>query len=507
MSASLDALQAQYCPPLDPALVLALAYDYNINDPASRRQLCQLLDRLRDEAEQQEASDFDPSGTSNQRDSSSSDTQDTSWDTSTVLSSTITSLDLQSSEGSSVSIIDEIEEQDKTTKLAQMHEIFGDRLSLYSIKYALGKSNWQWVKALEELMNHAYFAEAAGQDRVAAKGIDGFAEDQIVPRTGKKNGKNKKKKKKTDESESPERSLPSPTSPTNKWHLSAQNVEFITSRTNLSTEKVTSAYYAHGASVRKTLIALVSSAVSENRSDSEDEDPVVLVHAMELGTKFPSIPLSQRTALARMTLPSLLSAKELAEIITNANSETIEPIIAQYAPLKFDSPMQDHETIKPCGFIGREQAFAAAREVAFAQVENIRRRARSDKLMKGAVAYYSNLGREFAKLSQAAAIAAVNERAAAQSTPGQVDLHGIDVANAVRIAKEQAEKWWRGLGEERIYGRAARNAGFRIIVGRGIHSKNGKAKIGPAVMKALRAEGWRVEDEHGVLVVSRKGER
>jgi hypothetical protein len=84
------------------------------------------------------------------------------------------------------------------------------------------------------------------------------------------------------------------------------------------------------------------------------------------------------------------------------------------------------------------------------------------------------------------------------------------VLNAVRIAQEKAEQWWTGLGESRVNGRVGagdRSNGYRIVVGLGRHSEGGKGKLGPAVSKALRQDGWKIENEGAAILVKGKIKR
>ena len=130
--------------------------------------------------------------------------------------------------------------------------------------------------------------------------------------------------------------------------------------------------------------------------------------------------------------------------------------------------------------------------------------------MGGAAAYYSQLGRDLSALSFGATADAADSLAARQSSATQLDLHGIDVLNGVRIAQERVESWWCSLGENRVNGRAGaedRGAGFRIVVGAGSHSVGGKGKLGPAVSKMLKSEGWRIEPAGAVIVVKGKQRR
>ncbi|OSD04844.1 Smr-domain-containing protein [Trametes coccinea BRFM310] len=71
-----------------------------------------------------------------------------------------------------------------------------------------------------------------------------------------------------------------------------------------------------------------------------------------------------------------------------------------------------------------------------------------------------------------------------------IDLHGTVVSEAVAIVREY-------LAEH-----GATNARpLKVITGRGSHSRNGVAVLGPAVKNALTADGWRVDTCDGGLVI------
>jgi hypothetical protein len=130
--------------------------------------------------------------------------------------------------------------------------------------------------------------------------------------------------------------------------------------------------------------------------------------------------------------------------------------------------------------------------------------------MGGAAAYYADVRREYSAMAHRALAHVADGTADAQSSASQLDLHNIDVANAVRIARDRVGQWWSSLGESRVNGRVgaeARQNGFRIVVGRGIHSQGGKARIAPAVAKMLKDEGWKFERQEAVILVKGRASR
>jgi hypothetical protein len=115
--------------------------------------------------------------------------------------------------------------------------------------------------------------------------------------------------------------------------------------------------------------------------------------------------------------------------------------------------------------------------------------------MGGAAAYYSSLGRDFDSRAKSAVSASADALVKSQSRPGELDLHGVTVKDAERIARDGVTSWW-------VNTRGQMHTGFRIITGKGTHSEGGKGKLGPAVGKMLMREGWKVEIGSGFLVVT-----
>lgn len=131
--------------------------------------------------------------------------------------------------------------------------------------------------------------------------------------------------------------------------------------------------------------------------------------------------------------------------------------------------------------------------------------------MGQAAGYYSQVGRDHALASAQATAAAADAFVAAQSTSTSIDLHGVTVKDAVRIARQKTESWSSSRGR-RVMGMDGRmrneggsgadGAPLRIITGIGRHSDRGIAKIGPAVGRMLMQEGWKFEVGQGSFVVT-----
>lgn len=131
--------------------------------------------------------------------------------------------------------------------------------------------------------------------------------------------------------------------------------------------------------------------------------------------------------------------------------------------------------------------------------------------MKAAAGYYSQLGRDLSTHLKAASESDADALVSSQSSATVLDLHGVSVQSATRIAAERTSAWWEGLGEARIpgggRGGGVIGGGYRIVTGLGRHSEGGRGKLGPAVVRTLVREGWKVEVGEGEVLVLGKARR
>ena len=248
-------------------------------------------------------------------------------------------------------------------------------------------------------------------------------------------------------------------------------------------------------------------------------------YAAELGKDFPSFPVERLNALVRLSHPNKDSAHELAKAILNNPISRTRPeppnikIIPHYARPSLDSSPPNTPSKRPASSklgLGLDHAtssflaesHATTKSIAFGQAAEAYRKSRSAPLMGGAAAYYASVGRDASASSQAYASNAADLLADKQSTSHSVDLHGIDVKNAVRIAQVKVQRWWDGgQAEWARQGKVMGSGGYRIITGIGMHSEGGRAKLLPAVRKMLVNEGWRIDEEAGALTVTGRARR
>ncbi|OMP86576.1 Smr domain-containing protein, partial [Diplodia seriata] len=521
-------LQREFCPPLDPALVISIYSDYK-GVPDCLDQARALLAHFKDAAAIEQLTDFDPSGCSTQphehisspeQDDRASHGPKTSTETdATSLTNGVSSLALSSSgvstpsePGASMAWLQNL---NMTSKEAQLIETF-PTLSVTTIAFVFKKNNGDFEKCVDELLNHVLFEEIDGQDgeeKILRKGIDTFAAaDGTAPRGRKAKGKKKNKKTNFMNLDEYARSSSEPAAPSpNKWKTMSDDVDFIATKVNVSYKAVKSSYHERGGSVAATIAALIESDIKTNKKSLEEEMDVVVQNVFELSKEF-ELDLQQAHALIRLTDPSSAAAHELAKALTrssNASSPTggggggIQ-LVPRYAPLNLSDPDEEYDVPGPTSTSTLTAAsLGVARHAAFSKASEYHRKGKSDPLMRAAAGYYGQVGRDNHRAFQSAVAAEADALVAAQSGPAQLDLHGVSVADAKRIARQKVAEWWASLGEDRIKGYAKGKANeYRIVTGIGRHSDGGRAKIGPAVMKMLVAEGWRVEVGSGFLTVS-----
>lgn len=414
---------------------------------------------------------------------------------------------------------------DEDSKVAILLEVFQDKTTPYKVRHALQKCNGSWDAAMEEILSQldiSEFLQKDGGAKVSNKGVDAFFEDNGFRRERKGKGKKKAKKISNDQRHSSKSGFQTnaPLPVENKWQTSSRDIEFVVSRTGLAHASIQSLYYSLGASLPKTVIAVLNKRL-QKISPEDREDPVMVANAYDLQQDFPTVDEEHIFALIHITHPSTVSAHELAKELTTRPKSPVGgiQIIPRYAPPVLDEtdsswqkPQKNSRPTTPTAYHefdisdGPDNAsmYNAAVANVRQQAQAAWRKSKSNPLMGGAAAYYSQEGRNLSALSSQATARYCDQLAARQSSPGQVDLHGIDVLNAVRIAQERVGQWWVNLGENRVNGRAgaeSRAAGYRIVVGLGTHSVGGKGKLGPAVSKALKGQGWKCENQGAVILV------
>ncbi|KAJ4299228.1 hypothetical protein N0V90_004472 [Kalmusia sp. IMI 367209] len=535
MGDELHNLEQEYCPPLDPALFHALYLDFEGQENGIQA-LRVLLDGLKQTAISEQLTEFDASGSSgdairsspSKKGSDDTESNAETWTSQTTvsdymsLSNDVAALRLEGSpSGSDDSArggyFRDTEGFDTQTKELLLAETF-PTLRLALITYTLKKCADDFEKATDELLNHVYFENVRGSPETeapVAKGIDAFSEEHHLPQRGKK-GKRRKQKganlydaRRVSTSES---DLSQTSRTANRWKDIGKDVEFIASRTNITTKTVSSLYHENGMSLPGTLIALLKKNIATH--GKEEPDALIIQPALELNDEFPNIDLEYAIALVRLSAPSTANAHELAKALTVYPSTTSLAkgglqVIPRYAPINLSDPTPESTSLPvlaPSATPRTTASLAASRSEAFTQASAAYRKGRSNPLYKAAAGYYAQLGRDTNAHLHAQSEADADLFVSQQSTSTVLDLHGVTVESATRIARQKTKAWLDGLGEARIpgygAGRGGARDGYRIVTGLGRHSEGGRGKLGPAVVRALVKEGWKVEVGTGELVVT-----
>lgn len=513
-SANLESLRKTYCPPLDDGLVIAIASDYDLTNSDHLIVLRGLLDGLNEDAivnEAADASTLKPDQWTDP-DQLSRTTPETTSESHNVTSATsdLGNLSLNASEDS---LGEELEQLPESGKLKYLRDLFPGT-NTEQVQATLQNAG-SLRGAIDELLNIAFISthgdDHSDNDRPRQRGIEGFAED-LRPERGRKG---KKRRNRTNDSSRTNStgSYRSETPTTNVWNSLSTDVDFICSRTTLEPQIVKSIYHRKGARLADTIKELA------DREKGflpmyEHAGQVVQLQVEELRLDYVQVPASRVYALLHLArnIPSatweLLEAMTAQTVLDEVLPGKLNGVV-QYAPVKIDESDTKWTNVQSPSSINYSANHSLAAGQAFGQASTAARRAKSDRLMGGAAAYYASVGHEHLKIAKAETAAAADNHVAQQSTRTMIDLHGVSVADAVRIANAKTQAWWAGLGDAKYVsgGGGAARAGFQIVTGVGTHSRNNAPRIGPAVAKALVREGWKVEVGHGEMYVTGKARK
>jgi hypothetical protein len=471
---------------------------------------------LKETAEVEEATGFDPSGSSgaqHDQQKEESDSQPPSlpgWgsttdDTSLSQGMSVLGLDGLDTSDRSISEGDALLGEDNNAQLegvdlpateANLIDMF-PCLKPYDIKWALNKSKGHAAAAVETLLLESFMEENGGRRR----GIEAFSESVVHQKSRKGKGKGRRKNRSDRPSESFSESAEgystSQTGP-NKWQKGQDEIEFLSTHTNIPNNQMKSLYHANGASLTATIKALIKAQHDLNL----EPEPMTALQAADLGQEFPTIPIADLIMLVEISEDTPNSTRQLAQTLTvPSRNNTISPIQLEFRLPKIDLghslPVAQRPkvlTAMQASDVANTTELIARRNNLFNQASAAWRKSKSNPLMSGAAAYYSDEGRACDYKAKSANSAAADQLAALQSTASQVDLHGIGVVDGVRIARERLTAWWASWGSH--------NGGYTIVVGKGNNSEGGVARLGPAVVRMLVKEGWKIRVESGAVIVT-----
>ena len=523
-------IKNQYCPPIDPALLYALISDYDLSLESSQEQLRALLEAVKGSAEAEELATAGPSGTSSTRDASATDLSPEraqSWHGDvlseatemTNVSQSLASFSLDGKDEDTVSgtlespyweenVAEELSTDEKATVLQRMFPV----IKPFDVGFALKRSGGRFGSTVEDLLNQAFFEEERLNSRMPPiqKGVDGFAEstEGTQARGRRARGKRKKQDRRTSSTPAPDSaSSAGDPLPQSRWDRAREEIEFIAQRVYVPRQTITSTYHKSGASLPSTITALCSGeepAIS-NPYLTSGSSSAIGTSVLDLSHRFPNVSQDKLERLIRITYPSTASAEELVRVLDSTHSSVpASQIMPQYSPRPATPPSPtprnlDSSSTLPVAMVAN---LATVRSTALSQASAAYRKSKSKPLMAEAAGYYSSVGRDaVAQISRHEA-AAADALVSRQSKAGEVDLHGVNVKNAVRISRSEVQNWWdNGAAEWAREGKVPGNDGLRIVTGIGRHSEGGRSKIGPAVGAMLVREGWRVEVGGGTILV------
>jgi hypothetical protein len=394
-------------------------------------------------------------------------------------------------ETSYIGELDGLGDEEKEAALSGIFPI----LKPFDISWTLKKHKGNTNLAIDDLMTQSFLEENGSRH----KGIDAFyGNDKVAkPKKGKKNSRRQA-------ATGFPGNVDSNLAQRSKWDTAKHDIEFISCKTDMPEKQITTMYHKSGGSLPATILAIIE---AHKLMDVEwDDDPVEDIYLHGIQQEFPGISMAHLKALFQVTDSSIADTRALTKALTASPSHSKTPIQLEFrhAPIDLSSTDTPPRTpSKPDSIypnsLDSAASHIAARNANFEKAAAYYRKGKSDHLMGGVAAYYALEGRTHDVLAKASSSVAADALVASQSSRAELDLHGVNVKDAVRISRERVTNWWHQLGEARVMGGIG--GGYRIITGIGKHSEGGRLKLGPAVGKMLIREGWKVEVGSGVLVV------
>jgi DNA-nicking Smr family endonuclease len=318
-----------------------------------------------------------------------------------------------------------------------------------------------------------------------------------------------------------------------QWDKKKEEVEFVSYALGLPKSYVMSEHHANGGVLSNTVAALLDSNGSETIGDDPDEHMAELCELMGIfGDSVSRVHLDRLLRLcnddkeAVFRLAEMLRRRPptpLSTIKTNWNSQTTQSPTRRAnnclsrdenwitvgrspraPPSSISSSSASSSSYTPSSRQNPTQtatdislAYREARNEAFARASEMYRRSRSNKLFSGAAAYFADVGRDYNNKTKEYLDLAAEEYVATNNTnTGMLDLHGLTVQQAIKFTREAITKWW----VESDFNDVSQNP-FRIVTGKGRHSKGGRPRVAPAVVQMLEREKWKIRVDGGEIYV------
>lgn len=519
-------MQKEYSSTIDEPLIISILSEYDLNNPGQLAAARSTLDLVKGTVAEDDETGFDPSAASGpgleidehqsskeEEDSHGaidwkSQTDDTTPSdyTGSGSSQDFPTWEEESPDTTYTSYMNNYDNLDDNGKMWALTGIF-TTMKPFDITWALKKYKGNFGQALDELMFQSFLEESGARLR----GVDGFSgvDSPASRRKGKRKANHKNARPYGPDKTSSEEST------TSKWQQGEHDIEFISAKTGYPKNQITSMFHKNGESARNTVAAIIAAHRDMNL---DLDDPLIEITAYEIQQDFPSISKKDLEALVQITQPSEANARALAKTLSNRPTSTRSPIQLEfsYAPLNLTSESiptnstdsnASHQSQLLNYTTASENASShrQARDTAFTQAHSAWRKGKSDRLMGAAAAYYSQVGHDHNSRLKSFESQKADALVAGQSIKSELDLHGVNVKDALRISRERVTSWWHELEESRKSGRGRVTNAYKIVTGVGNHSEGGRGKLGPAVGKMLLREGWKVQVATGALTVTGVG--
>lgn len=494
--------------------------EYQLDKDEELATVYQILDSISASADIEESSGFDPSGSSgpaavgNAPDHSGSSARESPSETDfTSMSQSVGALSLGGLDDETATQSAEYLEREAQTNehIARLQPLTTESkesilidafpgLKEFDIKWTLKKHNNDIESAMEDLLFQTFQEETGGRHR----GVEGFSEGG--PGQKKKKQKHKNKKIRLQEASescnaSSELSMPVASA----WKIKQEGVELISKLSGRDQAKAAALYNNY----KGNIPAALNSILAEYDGVQIDYSLEALEELTALVQSFPKVELDKLGLILAVCQNADSSPAEFCHALVSRSPVTTPappPTIKLNYALK-PKDGDDWNEVPKRASMGQGTAisgvscadaslgYRSLRNENFEKASAAYRKSRSDPLMSGAAAYYSQEGRDYNVKAKSATSAHADVLVAQQSSSKQLDLHGVTVNDAVRIAREAVTAWWHKVDHSGTHG------GYTIITGKGTHSEDGVARIRNAVGRMLIREGWKVDINRGSILV------
>ncbi|KAG0638982.1 hypothetical protein HOY80DRAFT_886967 [Tuber brumale] len=431
---------------------------------------------------------------------------------------------------------EENDDENPPDKIDFLQKMFPE-LGMHTIKRVLSSAQGDVDRAIDELLNRVFLD--GDEDEGGTKGVDAFDSELGLNWGGKKGKRKGRSSRKGEGGGGMKASLvldensPSDNAGESRWETMSREVDYLAGCLGLERRKVLSAYHCHNGSMGPTVAALLDKYGAGGSRNAMHLDEL---HA--LAAKFgPTVKTDHLDKLLSLCGEKKTTLFQLAEILSR-NTPPKQHFLAAYSPTPSPTstsppppspsrivsrqttpivgadwtvigtslrrpPMSTRANIpkSPTSPSIHTSAYAIARDEAFTKAAAAHRRSKSDRLMSGAAAVYSEQGHEHNNRVREYSNTAAEELVNQNSSGDILDLHGTTVKQAVKISRERTTRWWARESDDRERRRRGGAKALCIVTGRGRHSKDGKPRLLPAVSKMLIQEGWDIEVQGGQVLV------